>query len=140
MGVDGRRSDASSGMLFHTHKCDFLIAPVPTPQPYVDLMHGGSLPRRSLLLDYTRTKFVWGIVLSLHWLRSSSNALVWVKATSNRHYIVALASLTALLALSFQPVSASLFIVRGVYMAFPGSGVAITFVFSSLTSESQKQV
>jgi hypothetical protein len=71
---------------------------------------------------------------------SSSNAFVWVQATSNRHYIVALASLMALLALSFQPISAALFSVRDIYKALPGSAVAITFVFSLLTSESQEQV
>ncbi|KAH9055611.1 hypothetical protein EDB87DRAFT_1579673 [Lactarius vividus] len=42
-------------------------------------------------------------------LTTSSNALVWFEATSNRHYIVALASLMALLALSFQPIAAALF-------------------------------
>lgn len=76
-------------------------------QPYVDLLHGNSLPQRSLLLDYTRTH----------------NALVWVKATSNRHYIVALSSLMALVALSFQPVSAALFSVRDVYRTSPETTV-----------------
>jgi hypothetical protein len=27
-------------------------------QPYIDLVHGDSPPQRSLLLDYTRTKYV----------------------------------------------------------------------------------
>ncbi|KAN0127235.1 Protein of unknown function (DUF3433) domain containing protein [Lactarius tabidus] len=76
-------------------------------QPYVDLLHGGSPARRSLLLDYTRTH----------------NAFVWVQATSNRHYIVALASLMALLALSFQPISAALFSVRDIYKALPETSV-----------------
>lgn len=76
-------------------------------QPYVDLLHGGSPAQRSLLLDYTRTH----------------NAFVWVQATSNRHYIVALASLMALLALSFQPISAALFSVRDIYKALPGTSV-----------------
>ncbi|KAI9458861.1 hypothetical protein BJY52DRAFT_399314 [Lactarius psammicola] len=76
-------------------------------QPYVDLLHGGSPPQRSLLLDYTRTH----------------NALVWVKATSNRHYIVALASLMALVALSFQPIAAALFSVRDVYKTLPETSV-----------------
>ena len=102
-------------------------------------MHGGSPPQRSLLLDYTRTQFVLGISLPLHWLTSSSNALVWMQATSNRHYIVALASLMALVALSFQPLAAALFSVQDIYKALPGSSVTITSVFSSLTSESQKQ-
>jgi len=76
-------------------------------QPYVDLMHGDSPPQRSLLLDYTRTH----------------NALVWVQATSNRHYIVALASLMALVALSFQPIAAALFSVRDIYKALPETSV-----------------
>lgn len=76
-------------------------------QPYVDLLHGGSPPQRSLLLDYTRTH----------------NALVWFEATSNRHYIVALASLMALVALSFQPIAAALFSVRDVYKSFPDTSV-----------------
>ena len=46
----------------------------------------------------------------------------------------------ALLALCFQPIAAALFSVRDIYKALPGSGAAITFVFSSLTSESQKRV
>ncbi|KAI0305146.1 hypothetical protein B0F90DRAFT_1701694 [Multifurca ochricompacta] len=76
-------------------------------QPYVDLLHGGSPPQRSLLLDYTRTH----------------NAFVWVKATSNRHYIVALASIMALVALSFQPVAAALFSVRDAYQTLPETSV-----------------
>ncbi|KAH9174686.1 hypothetical protein EDB89DRAFT_459311 [Lactarius sanguifluus] len=76
-------------------------------QPYVDLLHGGSPPQRSLLLDYTRTH----------------NAFVWFEATSNRHYIVALASLMALVALSFQPIAAALFSVRDVYKSFPDTSV-----------------
>ena len=54
---------------------------------------------------------------------------MWVKASFNRHYIVALASLMALVALSFQPISAALFSVRDIYKALPGSAVAIIFVF-----------
>jgi len=76
-------------------------------QPYVDLLHGDSPPQRSLLLDYTRTH----------------NALVWVQASTNRHYIVALASILALLALSFQPVSAALFSLRDVYERLPDTTV-----------------
>lgn len=76
-------------------------------QPYVDLMHGDSPPQRSLLLDYTRTH----------------NAFVWIKAAAHRHYIVALASLMALVALSFQPISAALFSVRDIYKALPETSV-----------------
>lgn len=60
---------------------------------------------------------------------SSSNAFVWVKASFNRHYIVALASLMALVALSFQPISAALFSVRDIYKALPGSAVAIIYLY-----------
>ncbi|KAI0292909.1 hypothetical protein BC826DRAFT_1017480 [Russula brevipes] len=88
-------------------------------QPYVDLLHGDSPPQRSLLLDYTRTH----------------NALVWVKASTNRHYIVALASIMALLALSFQPVSAALFSLRDVYERLPDTTVNNLRTISLSTDE-----
>jgi len=65
-------------------------------QPYVDLVHGDSPPHRSLLLDYTRY----------------NNLVVWTRATSNRHYLVALASLMVILTLSFQPLAAALLFVQ----------------------------
>ncbi|KAI0264713.1 hypothetical protein BC834DRAFT_252038 [Gloeopeniophorella convolvens] len=76
-------------------------------QPYVDLVHGDSPAQRSLLLDYTR----------------SHNAIVWMRASYNHHYIVALASLMALVALSFQPIAAALFSVRDTYRSLPEAQV-----------------
>ncbi|TFK67568.1 hypothetical protein BDN72DRAFT_90461 [Pluteus cervinus] len=72
-------------------------------QPYVDLVHGDSPPHRSLLLDYTR----------------SNNFLVWTTATSNKHYLVAIASLMVVLSLSFQPLAAALLVVRDTYWQEP---------------------
>ncbi|KAF9444645.1 hypothetical protein P691DRAFT_836023 [Macrolepiota fuliginosa MF-IS2] len=76
-------------------------------QPYVDLVHGDSPPHRSLLLDYTR----------------HNNFFVWTRAAANKHYLVALASLMALLALSFQPLAAALLVVRDTW--FPQPGVTV---------------
>ncbi|KAF8880015.1 hypothetical protein BD779DRAFT_1550009 [Infundibulicybe gibba] len=72
-------------------------------QPYVDLVHGDSPPHRSLLLDYTR----------------SNNFVVWTRAASNKHYLVALASLMVVLSLSFQPLAAALLAVRDTYIQEP---------------------
>ncbi|TFK41506.1 hypothetical protein BDQ12DRAFT_570247, partial [Crucibulum laeve] len=72
-------------------------------QPYVDLVHGDSPPHRSLLLDYTR----------------SNNFVVWTRAASNKHYLVALASLMVLLSLSFQPLAAALLVVRDTWRQEP---------------------
>ncbi|KAF8198632.1 hypothetical protein BJ912DRAFT_31550 [Pholiota molesta] len=72
-------------------------------QPYVDLVHGDSPPHRSLLLDYTR----------------DNNFFVWRRAAANRHYLVAIASLMALLTLSFQPLAAALLVVKDTYIQLP---------------------
>ncbi|KAL9709934.1 hypothetical protein Ac2012v2_006994 [Leucoagaricus gongylophorus] len=77
-------------------------------QPYVDLVHGDSPPHRSLLLDYTR----------------HNNFFVWTRAAANKHYLVVLASLMALLSLSFQPLAAALLSVRNTWMSQPGVNVS----------------
>ncbi|KAJ3560319.1 hypothetical protein NP233_g10916 [Leucocoprinus birnbaumii] len=76
-------------------------------QPYVDLVHGNSPPHRSLLLDYTRY----------------NNFFVWSRAAANKHYLVVLTSLMALLALSFQPLASALLAVRNTWMPQPGINV-----------------
>jgi len=65
--------------------------------------------------------------LSVHWilkhvLRLSlcSNFFVWARAASNRHYLVALASLMVILTLSFQPLAAALLIVKDIWWQVPG--------------------
>ncbi|KXN84108.1 hypothetical protein AN958_00433 [Leucoagaricus sp. SymC.cos] len=95
-------------------------------QPYVDLVHGDSPPHRSLLLDYTR----------------DNNFLVWTRAAANKHYLVALASLMALLALAFQPLAAALLAVRDTWLPQPSVSITNQFAvglnqndqFSDLTS------
>ncbi|KAJ3517527.1 hypothetical protein NLJ89_g444 [Agrocybe chaxingu] len=72
-------------------------------QPYVDLVHGDAPPHRSLLLDYTR----------------HNNFFVWTHAASNRHYLVALASLMVILSLSFQPLAAALLQVKDTWWQEP---------------------
>ncbi|THU96519.1 hypothetical protein K435DRAFT_797270 [Dendrothele bispora CBS 962.96] len=72
-------------------------------QPYVDLSHGDSPPHRSLLLDYTR----------------SNNFFTFPKATRNRHYVVALASLMVILTLTFQPLAAALLETRQTWWSLP---------------------
>ncbi|KAF9459137.1 hypothetical protein BDZ94DRAFT_1060738 [Collybia nuda] len=72
-------------------------------QPYVDLVHGDSPPHRSLLLDYTRT----------------NNFVVWTNAASNKHYLVALASLMVILSLAFQPLAAALLVVKDTWWQEP---------------------
>ncbi|KAK0438352.1 uncharacterized protein EV420DRAFT_1212338 [Desarmillaria tabescens] len=76
-------------------------------QPYVDLVHGDSPPKRSLLLDYTRT----------------NNFFVWSRAAANKHYLVALASLMVLLSLTFQPLAAALLVVRDTWWGLPDTTV-----------------
>ncbi|KAK0211432.1 hypothetical protein IW262DRAFT_1467913 [Armillaria fumosa] len=76
-------------------------------QPYVDLVHGDSPPKRSLLLDYTRT----------------NNFFVWSRAAANKHYLVALTSLMALLSLTFQPLAAALLVVRDTWWGLPDATV-----------------
>ncbi|PPQ90530.1 hypothetical protein CVT25_015820 [Psilocybe cyanescens] len=72
-------------------------------QPYVDLVHGNSPPHRSLLLDYTR----------------QNNFLVWTQAASNKHYLVALATLMVLMTLSFQPLASALLVVKDTWTEIP---------------------
>jgi len=60
-------------------------------QPYIDLIRGNAPPERSLLLDYTR----------------SNKFIMWISAFRNRHYMVAIVTLMALLVLVFEPLSAS---------------------------------
>ena len=50
---------------------------------------------------------------------------MWVKAAFNRHYVVTLSSIMALLALSFQPLSAALFSVRDVFGELPDSALIL---------------
>ncbi|KAF9521556.1 hypothetical protein CPB83DRAFT_865412 [Crepidotus variabilis] len=72
-------------------------------QPYVDLVHGDSPPKKSLLLDYTRY----------------NSLMVWGRAAMNRHYLVALASLMVILTLSFQPLASALLSVREIWWQEP---------------------
>jgi hypothetical protein len=83
-------------------------------QPYIDLVHGDSPPQKSLLLDYTRT----------------NNFVVWISAFWNRHYLVALATLIALLALVFQPLAAAMFIVKDTWWGPPAVNVTNLFAIS----------
>lgn len=72
-------------------------------QPYVDLIHGDSPAQHSLLLDYTRTH----------------NFIVWMKAAVNKHYLVALTSLMAIVALTYQPLAAALLVLRDTWTTHP---------------------
>ncbi|KAK1226532.1 hypothetical protein PQX77_010499 [Marasmius sp. AFHP31] len=72
-------------------------------QPYVDLVQGDSPPHRSLLLDYTR----------------HHTLLVWWPALTNKHYTVFLASLLAIVSLTFQPLAAALLDVRDIWWSLP---------------------
>jgi hypothetical protein len=93
-------------------------------QPYIDLVHGDSPPQRSLLLDYTRSKCVAALHVPCQYLpvlnsSALSNFVVWISAFWNRHYMVAFATLLALLALVFQPLAAAMFTVRNTWLAHP---------------------
>ncbi|KAH8833004.1 hypothetical protein DL96DRAFT_1584277 [Flagelloscypha sp. PMI_526] len=68
-------------------------------QPYVDLVHGDSLAKRSLLLDYTR----------------SNNFVSWIQAFYNKHFLVGGATLLVLISLVFQPLASALVSVRVVW-------------------------
>ncbi|KDQ58417.1 hypothetical protein JAAARDRAFT_57348 [Jaapia argillacea MUCL 33604] len=83
-------------------------------QPYVDLFHGHSPADHSILLDYTR----------------SNPFFVWSVAASNRHYVVALASLLALLALIFKPLASGMLTVRDIWIAAPDMVVNNSFATS----------
>jgi hypothetical protein len=80
-------------------------------QPYVDLAHGNSPPDRSLLLDYSRT----------------SNFFVWMHALRNKHFLVALATLMGLLALTFQPLAAALLTTKDTWWHAPERTVKSQF-------------
>lgn len=88
-------------------------------QPYIDLIEGDSPPQKSLLLDYTRTKCVLFSCLHTRYWFCLSNFVVWISAFWNRHYMVALATLIALLALVFQPLGAAIFEVRDTWWGPP---------------------
>jgi Protein of unknown function (DUF3433) len=90
-------------------------------QPYIDLVHGNSPPQRSLLLDYTRTKYT---NIQIAWSNAElylSNFVVWIRAFWNQHYLVAIATLVALAALVFQPLGAAMFTVRDTWWPHPGT-------------------
>ncbi|KAI0058622.1 hypothetical protein BV25DRAFT_1810416, partial [Artomyces pyxidatus] len=61
-----------------------------------------------------------------------SNAIVWVSATYNKHYLVALTSLMALIALAFQPLAAALFTVRDTWRTLPSFLGASGFASSAI--------
>lgn len=92
-------------------------------QPYIDLVHGDSPPQRSLLLDYTRTKYVVSFFISRPADHAKftyfSNFVVWISAFWNQHYMVAIATLLVLLGLVFQPLAAAMFTVRDTWLAHP---------------------
>lgn len=48
-----------------------------------------------------------------------SNFIVWIKAAVNKHYLVALTSLMAIVALSFQPLAAALLVLRDTWTTHP---------------------
>jgi len=96
-------------------------------QPYIDLVHGNAPAERSLLLDYTRLKCVNLLRLlssRVHVYPFLSKFFVWISAFSNHHYMVAVITLAALLALVLEPLCASIFIVKDTWWGpdrqFPG--------------------
>jgi len=96
-------------------------------QPYIDLVRGNAPAERSLLLDYMRLKCVNLLRLltsHVHVYPFSSKFFVWISAFSNHHYMVAIITLVALLALVLEPLGASIFIVKdtlwGPDRQFPG--------------------
>jgi hypothetical protein len=61
-----------------------------------------------------------------------SNFFVWARAAGNKHYLVALSALMALLALSFQPLAAALLTVRNVWLPKPGEKYWVNYVLHDL--------
>jgi hypothetical protein len=51
----------------------------------------------------------------------ASNFFVWLRAAANKHYLVALASLMALLSLTFQPIAAALLKVQDIWFTMGGA-------------------
>ncbi|KAF4616356.1 hypothetical protein D9613_008619 [Agrocybe pediades] len=72
-------------------------------QPYIDLVHGNSPARRSLLLDYTR----------------QNNVYVWISATLNKHYLVAFTALMVLVTLTVQPLASAVLVVKSTWIQLP---------------------
>ncbi|ETW75231.1 hypothetical protein HETIRDRAFT_221294, partial [Heterobasidion irregulare TC 32-1] len=71
-------------------------------QPYVDLVHGGSPAKRSLLLDYTHIQCSYG----------HRRYLVWYTANRNKHYAIFISSLVLIVTATFQFLASSLLIVQ----------------------------
>lgn len=93
-------------------------------QPYIDLAHGNAKSETTLLLDYTRTKyvhlstFIWSMKLMF-----ISTFLIWMQAASNGHWIVTMASIIALAGLAFQPLAAGWLTVRNIWLPLPPTSV-----------------
>lgn len=60
-----------------------------------------------------------------------SNFVVWTSAASNKHYLVALASLMVVLSLAFQPLAAALLVVKDTWLPEPGT--LLTFIIIMYT-------
>lgn len=76
------------------------------------------------MLDYTRDKCVYeSMILDIFLMNNltiRSNFLVWTRAASNQHYLVAAASLMGIVCLCFQPLAAALLVVRPTWIQLPG--------------------
>lgn len=50
-----------------------------------------------------------------------SNAVVWVSAASNKHYLVAFTALMVLVSLTIQPLASAVLVVKNTWIQLPGA-------------------
>ena len=86
-------------------------------QPYIALVRGHAPAKKSILLDYTRERYTDSQHLRANIHPFSSKFGVCITAFSNRHYVVAIVTLAAILVLLLQALCASILILKNTLWA-----------------------
>jgi hypothetical protein len=79
---------------------------------------------------------------ALHFIHADpmpSNFVVWMHALRNKHFLVALATLIGLLALTFQPLAAALLTTKDTWWHAPGLFLYAAFEIRKVTEKSVLQ-
>jgi hypothetical protein len=95
-------------------------------QPYIDLVHGHATAEKSLLLDYTTTRWVTSQSLVLFRVhppsdccRIASKFFVWITAYRNNHYMVAAIAIIGIITLIVNPLAPAMFTIRNILWGPP---------------------
>lgn len=94
-------------------------------QPYIDLVHGHATPEKSLLLDYTMTRWVTSQSLMLFRVHTpdcchiASKFFVWMTAYRNGHYMVATIAIIGIITLVVNPLAPAMFTIRNILWGPP---------------------